>query len=199
MTKNSLTEKKSNDSAGKKKNRTSIKEVIYFIITVVIIVVPIRTFIAQPFVVSGDSMLPSFHTGEYLIIDQVSYRFNDPQRGDVIVFKFPNDQKRFFIKRIIGLPGETVELKDGAVTIKNDSSPSGLELNEEYVTLPKESDGIFNLEDDEYFAMGDNRSASLDSRSWGPLKGDLIIGRVFLRLIPVEGDNYLPESFSYEN
>jgi signal peptidase I len=190
MTKNSLTEKKSNDSAGKKKNRTSIKEVIYFIITVVIIVVPIRTFIAQPFVVSGDSMLPSFHTGEYLIIDQVSYRFNDPQRGDVIVFKFPNDQKRFFIKRIIGLPGETVELKDGAVTIKNDSSPSGLELNEKYVTLPKESDGIFNLEDDEYFAMGDNRSASLDSR---------IIGRVFLRLIPVEGDNYLPESFSYEN
>jgi signal peptidase I len=175
-----------------------IKEIIYFILTVIIIVVPIRTFIAQPFVVSGDSMLPTFHTGEYLIVDQITYKFSEPERGDVIIFKFPNDHKRFFIKRIIGLPGETVELTGQDITIINEENPEGFTLSEPHIVLQKDNaPSQITLGEEEYFAIGDNRTASFDSRAWGSLKKDLIIGRAFLRLIPIAGQNYLPGKVDY--
>ena len=91
-----------------RKEKSLLLEVLQFLLIAAFIVLPIRLFIAQPFVVNGESMVPNFDTGQYLIVDQLSYHFEHPQRGDVIVFKYPYDTSKFFIKRVIGLPGETV-------------------------------------------------------------------------------------------
>ena len=165
---------------------TSLKSLILFAVLVMVIVLPIRLFIAKPFIVSGTSMFPTFDTWHYLIIDQISYRFNEPERGDVIVFRFPQDPSRFFIKRIIGLPGEKVVLSGNTVTIFNDESTEGFVLDEPYVSdeNKKASNSVSNLGDNEYFVMGDNRAASSDSRYWGPLEDNRITGRAFVRLFP---------------
>jgi signal peptidase I len=159
-------------------------EMVRFIFIILIIVIPFRIFIAQPFIVSGSSMFPTFHNGEYLIVDEISYRFKEPKRDDVVVFKYPNDTKKFFIKRIIGLPGETININGSDVTIINDSHSAGLKLEEPYVENKSSNEMSLKLEKDEYFVMGDNRSGSSDSRFWGPVKKDLLIGRAFLRLFP---------------
>lgn len=179
------------------KEKVSFKDFFSFVFMVAIIVVPIRMFVAQPFVVSGDSMLPNFHTGEYLIVDQLTYHFSDPERGDVIVFKYPNDQDRFFIKRIIGLPGETIKIEGEEVTIINKDHPEGFTLLETQVTLQKDSEIEKTLPENEYFVMGDNRLESLDSRVWGNLPRDLIVGRAFLRLLPLTDIDYLPSKINY--
>lgn len=167
------------------------KELITFAIIAAIIVIPIRMFIAQPFVVSGESMFPTFHTGEYLIIDQLSYRFEDPMRGDVIIFKYPQDPSKFFIKRIIGLPNEKIKI-DGTSVIVTMTDSTEITLNEPYIKMHRESNQETTLGDDEYFVMGDNRLASLDSRIWGPLKRDMITGRAWLRLLPIDKAGFLP-------
>jgi signal peptidase I len=105
-------------------------ETIKFIILAAIIVIPIRLFVFQPFIVSGESMYPTFHNGDYLIVDELSYRFHEPRRGDVIVFRYPNDPKRFFIKRVIGLPGETLIFKDRAVYLKSTDQSAETLLDE---------------------------------------------------------------------
>lgn len=173
-------------STEKKKDNSFFSEFLKFVLLATVIVLPIRMFIAQPFIVSGSSMNPAFSSGEYLIIDEISYRFNEPQRGDVIVFKFPQDKSKFFIKRIIGLPNETVEISNGQIKIINSENPDGLILDESYVLNKKLDNGTFALESDEYFVMGDNRKDSLDSRSWGPLSEELIKGRAILRLLPFD-------------
>jgi signal peptidase I len=139
-------------------------------------------------------MNPTFENGEYLIIDEISYRFNEPERGDVIVFKFPQDKSKFFIKRIVGLPDETVEIVNGQIEITNLENPEGLIIEEEYVLEKSLDDGMYALESDEYFVMGDNRKNSLDSRSWGPLPEEFIRGRAILRLLPVEKIGTFPGS-----
>jgi signal peptidase I len=163
------------------------KEIIKFTIIALIIVVPIRTYIAQPFIVSGASMDPTFTTGEYLIVDQLSYHLESPRRFDVIVFKYPNNPKTYFIKRIIGLPGETISAKLGKITIINKENPDGFEIDDKYVSSNHESTESFQitLGDDEYFVMGDNRIASSDSRAWGPLEAKFIVGKPFVRLFPI--------------
>ncbi len=147
----------------------------------------IRTFLVQPFLVSGESMKPNFSDGDYLIIDELSYHFRQPARGDVIVFKYPNDQTTYFVKRIIALPGERVKIEDNAVTIYNADHPDGVVLVESY--LPKGTvtnrDGQYTVGQGEYFVMGDNRLYSYDSRSWGMLKTDLVVGLVRFRLWPL--------------
>ena len=167
-----------------------IKDVLKFVLLVALIVIPIRTFIAQPFVVNGASMNPTFAHGDYLIVDQLSYRFNEPQRGEVVVFQYPNDPSQFFIKRIIGLPGETIELEDKTITIINDNWPQGFELDEPYLDSEDSSSVEYrqsrvSLSDQEYYVLGDNRSHSSDSRSWGPLSSDKVIGRPLVRLFPI--------------
>ncbi len=176
------------------------KEFIKFIILAAVIIVPIRTFIAQPFIVNGASMDPTFATGQYLIVDQVTYRFHEPERGDVIILKYPREPRTFFIKRIIGLPGETVEMKDGNVTIKTQDNPLGFTLNEPYITPERKGDDSYEitLDRDEYFVMGDNRVRSSDSRSWGPLPKDLIVGRPFARLYPLNHISLFPGHYSEE-
>ncbi len=161
-----------------------VLENLEMILIAFLIVFPIRMFIIQPFIVHGSSMEPNFYSRDYLIIDEISYRFRDPKRFEVIVFKAPNRPSQYYIKRIIGLPNEKVEIKDGKIFI-TDQEGKTFELKEEY--LPnKETSGYVSitLRQNQYFVLGDNRSASYDSRNWGPLDKSLIIGRVWLRLWP---------------
>lgn len=171
-------------------------ETIKFIILAAIIVIPIRLFVFQPFIVSGESMYPTFHNGDYLIVDELSYRFHEPRRGDVIVFRYPNDPKRFFIKRVIGLPGETLIFRDRAVYLKSTEHPEGELINEPYlkqITIPGEAKEVI-VDPDHYFVMGDNRGASSDSRAWGQLPRENITGNAGLRLLPLSDISYRPGS-----
>jgi len=155
----------------------------------------IRTFLVQPFLVSGSSMVPSFSNGDYLLVDELSYYFRGAHRGEVVVFKYPKDetQSTYFIKRVIGVPGDRVVIKDGHVVIYNDKYPEGLTLSEKYIppstpTLARPNgQDDFKLGPGEYLVLGDNRNQSFDSRDWGILRSDEIIGLVRLRLWPVQG------------
>src|SRR3989344_5824044 len=157
-----------------------------FAIITLIIVLPIRIFIAQPFIVSGASMDPTFENGEYLIVDEISYRFSDPKRGEVVIFKFPFEPKKFLIKRVIALPNERISIENETVTIYNKDKPQGFVLKEPYIVHHKIDGKMeFSLASDEYFVMGDNRPASADSRSWGMLKREYVVGKPFIRLLPI--------------
>lgn len=153
----------------------------------VAIIIPIRWFLFQPFVVTGDSMKPNFHDGNYLIIDELTYRFRPPVRGEVIVLHSPQNEKDFFIKRIIGLPGERIVIAAGRVRIYNQGNPEGMVLDEGYLPNNNLTYGNIDttLKTDEYFVLGDNRLSSSDSRVWGILKGEEIVGRAVLRIFPV--------------
>jgi len=162
------------------------------LIIALIIVIPIRTFLFQPFIVKGSSMEPNYHSGDYLIIDELSYRLRDPQRGEVIVFEYPLNPKSKYIKRIIGLPGETIEIKDSKIYITKDEEV--LTINESIYLTPNDlekwttnnnKESII-LKENEYFVMGDNRNYSSDSRRWGLLPRENITGRMMFRFSPVE-------------
>ena len=152
-----------------------------------VIILPIRYYIIQPFFVLGASMEPNFENGDYLIIDEISYRFNQPQRGDVIVFKYPNNPKQYYIKRIIGLPGEIITISDEKIVIKNKANPDGFAPEEDYLSGAETNGNISaTLGFDEYFVLGDNRGASSDSRIWGALKEEFVVGRALLRAYPFD-------------
>jgi len=188
-TKKNETIQKENGNMPKKEN--FFGETLKFIVISLIIVVPFRYFIAQPFIVSGASMDPTFEDGEYLIVDQLSYHFEEPARGDVIIFKYPKDPSKYFIKRVIGLPNETVIINGESVSITETDGKTVL-LNEPYVANNINISFEKKLNADEYFVMGDNRPASSDSRIWGPLPKENIIGRPLLRLLPVTRINLFP-------
>ena len=175
---------------------SSLLDTIKFIVLALIIVTPIRMFIAQPFIVSGSSMDPTFATGQYLIVDELSYHLGDPKRGDVIILRYPNDTKKFFIKRVIGLPNETLEIRDGAVTIKNMEHPEGFAMSEPYIKYTKNDTMTKMLGEGEYFVMGDNRAASSDSRYWGVVPRDLVVGRALVRLLPIAAAAVLPGNYN---
>ncbi len=172
-----------------------IWEVVKFFILAVIVVAPIRFFIAQPFIVQGASMDPTFATGQYLIIDEISYRFNEPERGNVIVLRYPKNPSKFFIKRLVGLPGDTLTLKNGVVSIATEQDPEPFILDEPYITFPKtdgKDDEVAVLGEGEYFVMGDNRASSSDSREWGILPRDNIVGQALVRLFPIGTASFFP-------
>lgn len=172
-------------------------EVFKFSLVAIFIVLPFRIFIAKPFIVSGESMIPTFESGDYLIVDQISYRIEQPKRGDVIVFKYPKDTTRYFIKRIIGLPGETIAVHSNKITIKNKDFPNGFQLSEDYIKIPTNEDILYTLPENKYYVMGDNRTNSSDSRIWGPVEKNLITGRAFIRLLPISQIGLLPGDFNY--
>lgn len=179
------TDRPASHEASQDKNSSNFwKEILKLILLSLVIVVPFRIFIAQPFIVEGASMDPTFQTSEYLIVDELSYRFKNPERGDVIVFKFPADPTKRFIKRLIGLPGEIVSIKDGQVTVTSSEHPNGLTLREPYVESEKPENISYTLGMGEYFVMGDNRAQSADSRLWGPVPEANIIGRPIIRFFP---------------
>ena len=164
---------------------TFILDIAKIVIIALVVVIPIRYFLFQPFFVRGQSMEPNFENGDYLIVDELSYRLREPQRGEVIVFKYPGNLSQRYIKRIIGLPGETIEIEEGEIVI---SSQGERYVLDEARYLPSGSrtqgENFFTLGQDEYFVLGDNRFFSSDSRRWGPLPQGDIIGRVFLRILP---------------
>lgn len=180
--------------------KSFVKEIIQVALIALLIVAPIRIFIAQPYLVAGASMDPSYATGHYIIVDQITYNFQDPKRGDVVVFKYPKDPSKFFIKRIIGLPGEMVSLKQGVPFITNEEYPEGFTFAEPY--LSQENQKIETLEitlsEGNYFVMGDNRKGSSDSRLWGSLDEDLIMGRAILRVLPIKEFGIFPGAYTHK-
>jgi signal peptidase I len=150
------------------------------------IILPVRYFLIQPFYVKGASMEPNFHDHEYLIIDEISYRLGEPERGDIVVFKYPKDPKQYFIKRIVALPGEQVVVKEGNVYIAK-AGEDLIELDETYLPedirteLALRGYGDVTLGDDQYFLLGDNRDQSLDSRIFGPVHRDFMVGKTWIR------------------
>jgi len=172
-----------------------LKDILIVAFLTVFVVLPFRFFVAQPFIVSGLSMDPAFDNGDYLIVDQISYRFGDPQRNEVIVFRLPENEGRFLIKRIIGLPGETVNIESGEVIVQKTNGEK-IKLEEPFVQYPKEDSGVYELGEEEYFVLGDNRAASSDSRMWGVLEKDLIVGRALSRLFPFSQIGFHPGYFT---
>lgn len=170
----------------------------------VVIIIPVRVFLFQPFFVQGSSMEPNFEDGEYLVISEFGYKqtkvgwtdtsfrlkpFKEIARQDVVVFRFPKNIEEFFIKRVIGLPGESVEIRRGQVLIFNQERPDGFVLDESaYLSKAVAMQDMprMELSAEQYFVMGDNRAHSYDSRSIGPIGKDKVIGRVLLRAWPVD-------------
>ena len=179
-------------------------EIIKMMVVSLAIIVPIRYFLIQPFIVNGASMEPNFHDNEYLIVDEISYRFGQPARGDIVIFRYPKNPQEFFIKRVIGLPGETIQITDGQVHIFNSQHPEGFVLQEPYLTdglkTPSYTDDKIKLADDEYYMLGDNRLYSKDSRFFGAVNRSFITGRVFFRGWPLNKiEFYTPAEFSTNN
>lgn len=160
----------------------AIKEILEVFLVALISTFLIYKFLAQPFLVQGASMEPNFRSGDYLLVDEISYRFRDPQRGEVVIFRYPNNRSLFYVKRIIGLPYDKIEFRDGEVLANGEA------LEEEYLPAGVETksfgDYKVTLEEDQYFVVGDNRSFSSDSRRWGPILREDIVGGVRLRFWP---------------
>ena len=179
--------------------KKNIIEAVRFVFTVVVLWLIIRLFIVQPFLVDGASMSPNFETTDYLLIDKFTYFVSSPKRGDVVVFKFPGDTSKYFIKRIIGLPGETVVVRDGQTTVKKTDGAT-VTIDESFVKNHSVSDSKeLTLGATEYFVMGDNRSSSYDSRAWGPLDKKYIGGRALLRLYPFNKIQGFPAGIHHFN
>ncbi len=162
-----------------------IWETIKIVIIALIIVIPIRYFLFQPIIVDGSSMEPNYNHGDYLIIDGISYRFRDPERGEVVVFRYPEDTSIMHIKRIIGMPEETIVIDSQGIKAIN-SEGNEIVLDESqylsFFNAGKEFEVV--LEENSYFVLGDNRAASFDSRRWGSLPREYIVGKTVLRVFP---------------
>ena len=148
----------------KEEKKKEFWEFIKFVLIAVLIVVPVRLWVAQPFIVNGASMEPTYDNGDYLIVDEFSYHFRRPKKNEVIIFHYPLNPSEFFIKRVEGVPGETVKIENKEIKLKKG----------------------------QYFVMGDNRANSWDSRKWGPVPEKLIVGRVLVRLWPFNKIEILP-------
>lgn len=190
-----------------------LREAIKFSIIFIALFVLIRSVLVQPFLVEGPSMLPTFDTGNYLLVDKFSYKFlNNPKRGDVVIFDIPDpkhtfhtcllpignscyfETNRYLIKRIVGLPGEKVSIVDGVVTIYNKDNPNGFIVPDSEIEFKSEVSDERTLGEDEYYVLGDNRANSSDSRYWGPLPKENIVGRPIIRLTPVSKIGLWPGS-----
>ena len=167
----------------------SFLEVLEVAVIAVVAVFIVRTYFVQPFLVSGSSMAPNFSNGDYVLVDELTYHLRTPERGEVVVVHDPYDYSTYFIKRVIGLPGEKVAIKNNTVTVFNAQYPNGLTLDESYlptgtITLAQTTD-TYMLSSSTYLLFGDNRQFSFDSRSWGPLPKNDIVGLVRIRLWPL--------------
>jgi signal peptidase I len=161
-----------------------VKELLESIIPAILIAIVLNLFIVQPTKVRGESMEPTLHTNEYLLVEKISYRLHQPRRGDVVVFKYPRDEQENFIKRVIAIPGDTVEIVSGRVSI------NGQPIVEPYLLqLPRESMAATEIPDGKLFVLGDNRLNSNDSRAFGMVSMDEVVGRAWLRYWPIDQVN----------
>jgi signal peptidase I len=183
----------------------SSAELVRTALIVGILAFAIRYFVLQPFIVEGSSMVPRFQTDDYLLVDKLSYRFKEPQRGDIVVFRYPFDITVNYVKRIIGLPGETIRIRSGQVFLINEAHPEGIKLAEPYINdgaqtmLPAgATEKDFVVPKDSYFVMGDNRPASSDSREWGMLPKDDLIGKVVIQAYPLDRIHLVPHAIYSE-
>lgn len=152
-----------------------------------------RAFILQPFIVDGSSMEPNYHNNEYILVDQITYRFRGPAHSEVIIFKPPENTAADYIKRVIAVPGETVVIENNQVSV------NGHILSEPYLATPtstETNENIFRrtMKPDEYFVMGDNREHSSDSRDWGVVPRENIVGRAWLAVFPVSNFGFVDNS-----
>jgi signal peptidase I len=174
-----------------------------WIVGIIIIVEIIHAFVLQPFIVDGGSMLPTYETNQFLLVDKFSYLVGKPNRGDVMIFKlYENNNNPYegkhLIKRVIGLPGERVVVHNGVTTIYNETNPDGFILDEPYALYKETTKNVdVRLDDHHYFVMGDNRAQSYDSRDWGPLDAKNIKGQVLLRVYPLSVFSYEPGQVKY--
>lgn len=194
-----------NDSVMEKSSSADVKKIsepslIWYAAIALGVAIFVRVFVAAPYIVSGASMEPTFNHLDYLITDRISYRFHEPMRGDIVIFDMPGSGKAL-IKRLVGLPGETVRIADGTVSIVNKEHPEGFILTEEYLD-PGKLGGVAytvqTLKEDEYFVLGDNRAVSADSRIWGALPKKNIVGRVLVRLFPFQKIEIFPGVVRYD-
>jgi signal peptidase I len=156
-----------------------VREVVETIAVTLLIFIVIR-FAVQSFRVDGPSMEPGLHTDEFVMVDKVAYLFSEPQRGDVIVFHYPLDTSKDFIKRVVGIPGDTIQTTSTEVIV------DGQVLREPYISQPFNFEShAWTLGTDQFFVMGDNRDNSLDSRTWGPLDKSYIIGKAVAVYWPI--------------
>lgn len=203
--KNSHSEKKmTGDEEGYYGVGSFVLEIVKVFVWALIIIMPIRIFLFQPFFVQGASMEPNFKDGDYLVINEFGYKQTEVDfagkhlftvsaekelnRQEVLVFRYPRNPKQYFIKRVIGLPGEEVRIADGKVKIVNKENPGGFALDESaYLPAGLKTAGAVDitLGEDQYFVLGDNRSNSSDSRVWGPLPKADVVGKVFIRAWPL--------------
>lgn len=173
------------------KKEMSWKSFFFYLVLILLF----RVYIVEPHSVSGTSMDNTFHTQDYVLVDKISYTFEEPNRGDVIVFNPPIEDRTSdrFIKRIIGVPGDTVVVTETGTYV------NGVQQVENFITYPSSRTASTTLGTDEYFVMGDNRAVSYDSRSWGILKKEHIQGRVILRLYPFTDIGIFPGSLDKVN
>ena len=176
-----------NDVHAHKGERNVLREILWYLIIAFVLIIPFRFFVAQPFIVSGNSMAPTFSPNEYLVIDKLSYHFQKPLAGDVLIFEYPLDPSLYFIKRVIGVPGDTIDVAHGSASVKKIYQIGGAATSSKVHIARNNSDQPYEvtLASDEYFMVGDNGDASSDSRTWGPLQSKFIIGRAYLRLFPL--------------
>jgi signal peptidase I len=177
------------ETTGKSKPSTTavLRETLETLLLALIIFFGVKEFVLQNFRVEGQSMEPNFHTGQYLIVDKIGYRLHTVERGDVIVFVPPKDASRDFIKRVIALPGERVEIRQGHVLI------NGKLLQEPYIKVSwNYTMAPIVVGEDEYFVLGDNRNNSSDSRMWGLLPKKNIVGKAWLSYWPPQQWGLIP-------
>lgn len=174
--------------SGEERESSILRELggwILYILIIIGLTYLIITFVGQRTRVSGSSMETTLHNGDNLIVDKLSYRFRDPKRYDIIVFPYKYEENTYYIKRIIGMPGETLQIKDGYVYIDGEQLTSDIYGNE-LIEDPQTAEDLVTLGEDEYFVMGDNRNHSMDSRdpSVGVLKKSDLMGRAWVRIYP---------------
>ncbi|MEI6650156.1 MAG: signal peptidase I [Candidatus Moraniibacteriota bacterium] len=179
-------------------------EMVKIFLLAAVIIIPVRTFLFQPFFVEGASMMPNFENGEYLIVNEFGYKetvlaigdrtlfsvmpFRDLTRQETVVFHSPRTAGQYLIKRVIGLPGETVEVRNSKIIVTNAGHPDGFTLDESAYLAPSvvtTDTKPITLGDNQYFLLGDNRMNSLDSRIFGPVGKEAIVGHVLLRAWPL--------------
>lgn len=164
-------------------------EFIEAIVFALAIFVVVYLFLFQPNQVKGSSMYPTFKDGEYILTDKISYRLGQPKHGEVVVFKSPKNENVDFIKRIIGLPGDSVKISRGKVYLNGKLLDESEYLDQSVYTGPESflaEDQDITVPDGKYFVMGDNRPHSSDSRDFGPVTTDEFVGKVFFRYFPID-------------